>query len=94
LLAAEELDRNRQAAAAPIKPALFGTPDQRTLMLKQLWFHLPLYVRPVLYFLYRYFLQLGFLDGKQGTIFHFLQAFWFRLLVDINLDEMRHSTHQ
>ena len=33
-------------------------------------------------------IRLGFLDGKQGFIFHFLQAFWYRLLVDINRDEL------
>jgi len=94
LLAAEELDRRRPAAGAPMKSVWFGTPDQRTLALKRVWLRLPLYVRPLLYFFYRYFLRLGFLDGKQGAIFHFLQAFWFRLLVDINLDEIRYSIHQ
>ena len=56
---------------------------------KRLWRRLPLYLRPALYFGYRYFFRLGFLDGKQGLIFHFLQAFWYRLMVDINLDEIR-----
>jgi hypothetical protein len=32
---------------------------------------------------------LGALDGRQGFIFHFLQGFWYRLLVDVNLDELR-----
>jgi hypothetical protein len=53
------------------------------------WARLPAYVRPLGYFLYRYVLRLGFLDGKQGFVFHFLQAWWYRLLVDINLDELR-----
>jgi hypothetical protein len=53
---------------------------------------LPLYLRPFLYFFYRYFLRLGFLDGKEGFIFHFHQALWYRLLVDINLDELRCQT--
>ena len=44
-----------------------------------------------LYFFYRYFLRLGFLDGKEGAIFHFMHAFWFRLLVDINLDDLLHT---
>ena len=52
--------------------------------MKRLWDRLPLYLRPLLYFCYRYVLRLGFLDGKEGFIFHFLQAFWYRLLVDIN----------
>lgn len=47
----------------------------------------PLFVRPLLYFLYRYFLRLGFLDGKEGLIFHVLQGFWYRFLVDAKLFE-------
>ena len=69
--------------------ALWGSPDRRIQYLKQLWRRLPLYVRPCLYVFYRYVIRLGFLDGKQGFIFHVLQAFWYRLLVDINLDELR-----
>ncbi|MGH9201419.1 MAG: glycosyltransferase family 2 protein [Vicinamibacterales bacterium] len=69
--------------------AAFGSPDLRVRWLKQLWGRLPLFVRPCLYVFYRYVLRLGFLDGKQGLIFHVLQAFWYRLLVDINIDELR-----
>ena len=32
---------------------------------------------------------MGFLDGVNGFIYHFLQAFWFRLLVDIKIAELR-----
>ena len=88
-LAEEEIRRREQGQKSPISSALFGAPDQRILWLKSLWSRLPLYVRPVLYYCYRYFLRLGFLDGKQGFIFHFLQGFWFRLLVDINIEEMK-----
>jgi glycosyltransferase involved in cell wall biosynthesis len=69
--------------------ALVGTPDERTRWLKQVWARLPLFVRPCAYVFYRYVLRLGFLDGKQGFVFHVLQAFWYRLLVDINIDELR-----
>jgi len=89
--AREELLRQRGGTAWNIKPSLFGTPDQRTLWLKRLWSRLPLYVRPCLYFFYRYVLRLGFLDGKQGFLFHFLQGFWYRLLVDVVLDDLRHG---
>jgi hypothetical protein len=34
------------------------------------------------YFFYRYFLRFGFLDGKPGLVFHVLQGFWFRFLID------------
>lgn len=83
----EWLDESQRLGIA----AMFGAPDRRTAYLKQLWRGLPLYVRPCLYVLYRYVLRLGFLDGKQGFIFHVLQGFWYRLLVDINLDELRRS---
>ena len=88
LLAREELEWRRGAQRTAIEPSIVGTPDQRSLALKRVWRRMPLYLRPFLYFFYRYFLRLGVLDGKQGAIFHFLQAFWFRLMVDIKLDEM------
>jgi hypothetical protein len=31
---------------------------------------------------------LGFLDGKEGLIYHFLQGFWYRFLVDAKLYEL------
>ena len=73
----------------PLIPALNGNPDQRPARMKQAWERLPLYVRPALYFGYRYFVRLGFLDGKQGFLFHFLHRFWYRLLVDVYLEELR-----
>ena len=50
---------------------------------------LPLFVRPAAYFLYRYVVRLGFLDGKPGLVFHVLQGFWFRFLVDALILERR-----
>lgn len=65
------------------------SPDAGVRRRKALWSRLPLFVRPGLYVFYRYVLRLGFLDGKEGFIFHVLQGFWYRLLVDINIDELR-----
>ena len=89
LQAKEEARRARDRTPWAVTPSLFGTPDQRVLWLKDRWYRMPLYVRPFIYFFYRYILRLGFLDGKEGFVFHFLQAFWYRLLVDINLDDLR-----
>jgi glycosyltransferase involved in cell wall biosynthesis len=89
LMAAAEQRERGGNFKFPIPPSLFGGPDQRVIWFKGLWSRLPLYVRPTLYFVYRYFLRAGFLDGKEGFIFHFLQAYWYRLLVDIKLDEIR-----
>jgi glycosyltransferase involved in cell wall biosynthesis len=87
--AVEELKRRREAVDYLVPASFFGNPDQRTLRLKKIWYGLPLYLRPFLLFFYRYFLRLGFLDGKEGFIFFFLQSFWFRLLVDIRIEELR-----
>jgi hypothetical protein len=48
----------------------------------------PLLLRPFAYFLYRYILRLGFLDGYEGLVFHVLQGFWFRFLIDAKLYEL------
>jgi glycosyltransferase involved in cell wall biosynthesis len=73
-----------------VRSSFFGNPIERRRWLKTgLYARSPLFIRPLAYWVYRYFLRLGFLDGKEGFIFHFLQGFWFRLLVDIKLDELR-----
>jgi len=40
------------------------------------------------YFLYRYFIQRGFLDGRQGLVYHVLQGFWYRFLAGAKLREL------
>jgi glycosyltransferase involved in cell wall biosynthesis len=52
-----------------------------------LYNRLPLWAGPLLYFVYRYVLRLGFLDGKEGAIYHFLQGFWYRFLVAAKVEE-------
>lgn len=94
VFAREELKRRREGFNWKLRPKLFGTPDERVLWLKQRFFNLPLYIRPFIYFFYRYVILLGFLDGKQGAIFHFLQAFWFRLVWDIRLEELKAKADQ
>jgi glycosyltransferase involved in cell wall biosynthesis len=57
--------------------------------LKQsIYMKLPYFVRPFIYFNYRYFIQLGFLDGSRGFAYHFMQAFWYRALVDLKCIEI------
>ena len=92
--ALQAIEENRNSLSSDnsdARASFWGTPDERVLWQKNLWRHLPLYARPFIYFGQRYFFRLGFLDGKEGFIFHFLQAFWYRLLVDIKLDELRNN---
>lgn len=50
---------------------------------------LPLFWRSFAYFLFRYFIKGGFMDGKEGFIFAFIQGWWFRTMVDVKLLEAR-----
>jgi len=88
LVAHEEVERMNELRTQTVKPHFWGSPDGRRAWLKQLWWRLPRYVRPSIYLIYRMFFQLGILDGQTGVTFHFLQAFWFRLIVDIKMDEI------
>jgi glycosyltransferase involved in cell wall biosynthesis len=88
LVAQEEVERMSFTRQQTVKPGLFGSPDERTAWRKQLWWKMPRYVRPLLYLTQRMIIQLGFLDGRTGIIYHFLQSFWFRLVVDIKIDEL------
>lgn len=56
---------------------------------ENLYLRLPGGFRAFAYFLYRYFIRLGFLDGSEGTAFHVLQGFWYRFLVDAKLAEVK-----
>lgn len=64
----------------------WGNRTERKRWLKEkFYFRLPLFVRPFLYYIHRYIFKLGFLDGKEGFIFHYLHAFWYRFLVDVKV---------
>lgn len=49
------------------------------------YYRLPKFFRAHFSFIYRYYFKLGFLDGPEGKIFHFLQAYWYRFLVDAKM---------
>ena len=58
-----------------IAPSLFGTQAQRRRWLKQKFLGIP--GSPVLFFIYKYLLRLGFLDGVPGLIYCGFQGLQF-----------------
>ena len=50
---------------------------------------MPLFWRAFAYFVYRYIVKLGFLDGKEGFLWDFLQGWWYRTLVDAKVLEVK-----
>jgi glycosyltransferase involved in cell wall biosynthesis len=49
---------------------------------------IPFELSALAYFIFRYVIQLGFLDGRQGFVYHVLQGFWYRFLVGAKLREL------
>ena len=52
---------------------------------------IPYQISAPAYFLYRLIFQLGFLDGKEGLVYHGLQGLWYRFLVGAKVDELEHA---
>lgn len=63
--------------------------DFKTCLKMKVYYKLPQGVRAHLYYIYRYYLRGGFLDGKEGQIYAFLQAYWYRYLVDSKIYECK-----
>ena len=55
---------------------------------ERIYSRMPTGWRALGYFLYRYLIRAGFLDGRPGLIFHVLQGFWYRFLVDTKIHEV------
>lgn len=76
-----------------IEPALLGSPIQRRRWLRvSILERTPLFLRSFLYFFYRYIFRAGFLDGKEGLIYHVLHGFWFRFYVEACIYERGEKT--
>ncbi len=77
-----------KAEGTLLKPSMFGSFAEKKRWLKEnIYLKLPLGYRAWAYYAYRYYCKLGFLDGPEGRIFHFLQAYWYRFLVDAKIYE-------
>ncbi|MBE8719332.1 glycosyltransferase family 2 protein [Sphingobacterium pedocola] len=56
---------------------------------KSQYARMPLFWRSFIYFIYRYIFKLGFLEGKEGFLWHFMQGWWYRTLVDAKVYEIK-----
>lgn len=92
LVAEEELERAQNLRKQENSTNYFGNPDEKMAFFKKIWWRLPLGWRPFFYLVYRLFFKLGVLDGRTGVLFHFLQGFWFRLIVDLKIQELQNDS--
>ncbi len=88
--AVEVLNRRHGLFAADERTLSDDLPQARRkrALKEKVYNRLPLGTGPALYFIYRYVFQLGFLDGIEGAIYHGLQGFWYRFLVDAKIVEL------
>lgn len=75
------------AAAAEAGATSPGARTKR-LLKTTLYHRLPPGLRALVYFLLRYVVRLGFLDGRAGFFFHLFQGLWYRSLVDAKVIEI------
>jgi glycosyltransferase involved in cell wall biosynthesis len=83
-LNADELLREETGRGGALPPRWgSANPAERTRWwYERVYRRAPAGLRAVAYFFYRYVARGGFLDGREGFIYHSLQAFWYRLLID------------
>lgn len=62
---------------------------KKTQKYRSNYYRLPMFFRAKLYYIYRYYFKFGFLDGKEGKIYCWLQAYWYRFLVDSKIYEAK-----
>ena len=64
--------------------------EKKVKWYKSAYMRFPLFLRPFLYFFYRYILRGGFWEGRPGLVWHILQGFWFQFLVDAKIFQIKH----
>ena len=72
-----------------LKGKVFGTNEELIRFFKKIYTSFPLFVRPPLLFVYKFILKGGFISGREGIIWCFLQTFWYRFLVDTIIYECK-----
>lgn len=72
-----------------VRPRTGGAIARKRFLKNAVYGRSPLFLRAFAYWFLRYIVLLGFLDGKPGFVFHFLQGFWYRLIIDAKIYERR-----
>ena len=52
-----------------------------------IYYKAPRFIRCWLWFIYNYIFRLGFLDGREGFLYHYFECMWYRMLIDARIFE-------
>lgn len=66
---------------------LYKTAERTKKLRDGLYYRLPMFIRAKLYYWFRYYVQRGFLDGKEGKIYCFIQSYFYRFVIDAKIYE-------
>jgi len=82
--------RYRLFAVEEAAPAVISSRQARArrYIKEHIYNRLPYPLAALGYFLWRYVAKLGFLDGRSGLAYHFLQGYWYRFLVGAKVHEL------
>jgi len=69
----------------------FQQVGMKRFMKEKVYNRIPFEISVFGYFVYRYVFRLGFLDGREGLIYHLLQGFWYRFLVGAKVEELERA---
>lgn len=83
----EVADYHASIAHRQVETELYHEAQKTKRLRDGLYYKLPKFFRAKLYYWYRYYFRLGFLDGEAGRVHAFLQAYWYRYLVDAKIFE-------
>lgn len=83
------LDAEYHLTDTSAMPKDHGEEVEKKRAQKERYARMPLFWRAFAYFIYRYIIKLGFLDGKEGFLWDFLQGWWYRTLVDAKIFECK-----
>lgn len=73
------------------QPGHDGQAGYKRFLKEKIYNRIPFTLSATIYFLYRYIIMLGFLDGREGFVYHFLQAYWYRFLVAAKTMELERA---
>ncbi len=78
-----EISKNDDSAISGTRKKKFG-----------LYYKFPMFMRSWLLFVYYYIFRLGFLDGREGFVYHYMYHRWYRTLVDAKILEQKITNNE
>jgi len=78
----------RESGVELTAAATAGQARVKRFLKERIYNRVPFELAAVGYFFFRYVIQLGFLDGREGLTYHVLQGFWYRFLAGAKLREL------